>query len=114
MTLITSMALAAVAALVAGATVAQIGLPDGASTARLAVPVSQPTEKLIDGRDWSCVRDLCAAGHQDTADSQPLWLECTDAAAEFGAFIEYRTGPETLDPAKLSRCNAHAKAAPRG
>ena len=104
-----AMTLAAGLALASAATAAPSALPEGASMARLAVPISQPIEKLIDGRDWSCSGEVCAAGHQDTADSMPLWMECSDAAAEFGAFTQYQTGSDTLDPVKLVRCDAHAK-----
>lgn len=71
-------------------------------------------EKLIDGRFWRCSDDTCVAQPQDGADSQPLWMECSHAAAEFGAFTEYSTGKITLEPAKLQRCNAHAKGAVHG
>ena len=86
----------------------------GASRAHLATPVAQPVEKLIDGRFWSCAADTCAAGRQDGSDSQPLWMECAHAAAEFGAFTDYRTGAAVLDAAKLARCDAHAKGQARG
>ena len=108
MALIPSMALAAGVALAAAAA-APNAIPDGASMARLAIPVVQPVEKLIDGRDWSCAGDVCVAGRQDTADSQPLWMECSHAAAELGAFTDYRTGSDTLAAAKLLRCNAQAR-----
>jgi hypothetical protein len=107
--LVVSLAIAAGLAVAASARAAPDTLPDGASMARLAAPLAQPVEKLIDGRDWTCAGAVCTAAHQDTADSQPMWMECSDAAAAFGAFTEYRTGPDTLEPAKLKRCNAQAK-----
>ena len=114
MTSIAFLVLAAGVAFAAGAASAQTPLANGASSARLVIPVSRPVEKLIDGRDWSCAGDLCTAAHQDTAESMPLWMECSDAAAEFGAFSAYQTGSDRLEPAKLVRCNAHAKDAPQG
>ena len=111
MTLI-AMALAAGVALASGAPAAPTRLLDGASMARLAVPATQPVEKLIDGRDWSCTGEVCTAGRQDLADSMPLWMECGDAANELGTFTEYRTGSDTLESDKLVRCNAHAKVTP--
>ena len=110
MTLI-AMTLAA-AALASGATAEPTRLSEGASMARLAVPLARPVEKLIDGRDWSCAGEVCIAGHQDLADAMPLWMECSDAAAELGAFARYQTGADTLEPLKLEHCNAHAKTKP--
>ena len=111
---IASMTLSACLMFAAEATAAPNDLPEGASMARLETPLVRPLERLVDGRDWSCAGAVCVAGRQDMADSQPLWMECSHAAAEFGAFTQYRTGSDTLGSAKLNQCNAHAKQAPRG
>lgn len=104
----------AAACLAAGASTAAPRRAEGESFARLTTPVAASVEKLIDGRFWRCSDDTCVAQPQDGADSQPLWMECSHAAAEFGAFTEYSTGRSTLEPAKLQRCNAHAKGADHG
>ena len=91
---------------IAGAT-----LPAGVSVARLVTPRAEPIALLVDGRFWRCEGAVCSAGRQDGADSQPLWMECADAAAKLGAFAEYRTGSTILEAAKLSKCNARAKKA---
>ena len=71
--------------------------------ARLASPVAESRQVIIDGRLWSCMGDRCVAGSQGR--SQPIGRECLRVAKIIGPIIEYRQGDRTLSPAGVAACN---------
>ena len=75
----------------------------GRSEARLAAPVAEARQVIIDGRLWSCTDDKCMAGSQGR--SQPIGRECLRVAKVVGPIIEYRQGDKVLDAADIAACN---------
>ena len=84
-------------------------LPKGVTLARLATPLSQPTDPVMDGRIWHCEGAVCRVNAAPTARSQSLARECESAAHALGAFESYQTGGVTLEGDDLASCNAHAR-----
>lgn len=87
---------------------ALLGLADPAGSAeraeaRLASPMAEGRQVIVDGRLWSCAGDRCVAGSQGR--SQPISRECLRVAKIVGPIIEYRQGDRTLSAAGVAACN---------
>jgi hypothetical protein len=85
-------------------------LPKGVTLARLATPLAQPSDPVLDGRIWHCDGDLCRVNAATSAKAQSVARECESAAHTLGAFQSYQTGGAVLEGEDLARCNTHARA----
>ncbi len=84
-------------------------LPKGVTMARLATPLAQPTDPVMDGRIWHCEGAVCRVNAAATARSQTVARECESASHALGAFESYQTGGVALEGDDLARCNVHAR-----
>lgn len=74
--------------------------------ARLAAPVSEAREVIVDGRLWKCRGQKCTAGSQGK--NQPIARECARVARVIGPVTEYRQGTRILNEKGVAQCNAQA------
>jgi hypothetical protein len=97
------LALAAVAAMVMTAGVAQA---KELVTVKLEKPVAKETKLIANGGVFTCVGDTCNGYMRVTADVQG----CRQMAKEVGRVVNFGEGQKPLTEGELTRCNAVAKA----
>jgi len=99
---------AALAILAPASAYAQFGGFHG--QARLATPVAQKATFAVNGVDWSCDGDTCAALTDRSPGLDGFMRECRKVVAALGPVTAYSSQGRTMSPGNLAACNEAAQA----
>lgn len=81
--------------------------------ARLATPVSQVATIPVNGVDWRCEGDACAAQSDRAPGLDGFMRECRKMVAALGPVTAYSSQGRTMSPGNLASCNEASKAGDR-
>ena len=77
--------------------------------AKLAAAVGQPTTVAVNGVDWRCDGDACAAASDRGPGLDGFMRECRKVVAALGPLTAYSSQGRTMSAGNLAACNAAAK-----